>query len=179
MEVGREELSPAGADLEKLGYYLAGLIDGDGSFLVYFNRNKTKEGEERLSCVLRLKISSTNREFLEKLRKKLGMGGVYPYNSKGERNHSEAYGFYVSNFNDFQRIIKMVDGKLLLKQEELEKIKEIVSIIQKKREERGVKAPFTKEELLRIAEIRDTLQRKKRKSNYRTKEWVEKFLTKG
>lgn len=56
--------------------YLAGLIDGDGYIAVYPN---PKGQHSRVQIV----ISSSNKEFLEELKDRIGNGGVYQIEPAG------------------------------------------------------------------------------------------------
>ncbi|HLC39326.1 MAG TPA: LAGLIDADG family homing endonuclease [archaeon] len=154
-------------DVDNFSWYLAGLIDGEGSFIIYVVKNK-----KNFSPVIRIKITSTNQDALFKIKAVLGIGNVYPYNSKANSG-LPAYGWYASSFQDVKTIIDLIDGKLIIKFSELEKIKKVIEIIDKKRLERGIrKQGFTKDQLVQILEIRDSLRMpSQRGKGYHNKEY--------
>lgn len=96
------------------------------------------------------------------LKEMLGVGNFYPYNLKNPekfRSKRESYGYFVQKTEDLEKIIKLIDGKLILKQDNLNAIKKILSIIKAKQAERGKQCgkPFYSSELLKIIELRDKL----------------------
>ena len=140
---------------ENFAYYLAGLIDGEGCFYVTFNKSKCH------SPIIRLKISSTDIRLMIFLKKMLKIGNFYPYNLKNpekSKSKREAYAYYVQKAEDLEKIIELIDGKLVLKQENLEIIKEILSMIKMKQIKRGKRfSNFSRTELEKIIELRDLL----------------------
>jgi len=139
---------------ESFAYYLAGLIDGEGCFYVSFNKNK--------SPTVRLKISSTDIRLMIFLKEMLGMGNFYPYNLKDlekSKNRREAYGYFIQKTKDLEKVVELIDGKLVLKQDNLNIIKEILLIIKAKQTERGKQSgkPFHSSELLKIIKLRERL----------------------
>jgi hypothetical protein len=138
------------------------------------NFNKSKSG---VSIVPRIKITSTNREITELLKEKVG-GGAYPYNEKKLKvGYALGYGWYVSSFKEIERIVNLIDQKLIIKRDELKIFKEILKIIKNKRAERGVaRKGFSKEEVLKIAELRDKLK-KRHGVGYRNRLWFEKMFS--
>ncbi|MDI6806982.1 MAG: hypothetical protein QMD14_04195, partial [Candidatus Aenigmarchaeota archaeon] len=102
---------------------------------------------------------------------------VYPYNSQVAKNSKKSYQWYCSSLRDVKRVVELVDGKMLIKANELEKIKQIIDIIEQKRKERGTgKSAFTKEELSKILEIRDSMRNPiQRDKKYKTKDTFLKY----
>lgn len=171
MAFDENELPPDGAVLNFTDYF-AGLFDGEGCFMVNFN--KSKGG---ISIVPRIKITSTNKEITELLKERLG-GGTYPYNDKKLKvGYSPGYGWYVSSFREIERIVHLIDQKLTIKRDELKIFKEILKIIKNKRVERGIaRKGFSKDEVLKIAELRDKLKNR-HGVGYRNKLWFEKMFS--
>lgn len=171
MEEDQRQIAPT---IDKFSWYLAGLLDGEGFLLVQVNKNKTN-----FSPCLRIKIALMNKEALFKLREFLGIGSVYAYNCKKEKDYSiKSYQWYCSGLRDVKKIIELVEGKLLIKTGELEKFKKIVAIMERKRKERGIaKNPFNKEELSEILEIRDSMRTDfQRSKTYKKKEYFLSML---
>ena len=149
-------------------FYLAGLIDGEGTFTININRNKNI-----FYPSLRINISNTSKELLEKIQKKIDIGRIYP-DRRIKVNWSMCFGLWISNLKEIKQMIVILDRKLILKQKELDLLKKAVEIIENKRKERGIsKSNFTKEEIIKLAELRDLMKRRKG-AKYRNKEYFEK-----
>lgn len=76
----------------QLGFYLAGLIEGDGYF-----------GATKLEIAFHIKDKSTAYQ----LRRSLGFGQIYPYKGK------QAIRFVISNSKGLKSIIELVNGKFV------------------------------------------------------------------
>ena len=156
---------------ENFIHYLAGLIDGEGCFYVSFNNNKHP------SPAVRLKIASSDIRLMNFLLSTLKVGNFYPYNLKNpekSRSRREAYGYYVQKIEDLERLVELLDGKLVIKQENLEIIKKIISIIKSKRSERGRRGKsFTSSEIAEILELKERLKYEKGKTRVNWKERLE------
>lgn len=166
---------------ENFNYYLAGIFDGEGSFLV----NVFKNPSGRFTTQLRFKISNNSKKSLIYIKEKLGFGTVLTRPPR--ENRKELFEFWVNDFKEIKRIIKMIEGKVLVKEKEFEFFKEIADIVEHKRENRGGKgvSSFTREEILKILELRDEIHKlRKGDKKYRSKEWYisnypEFFKTEG
>lgn len=77
---------------DQLGFYLAGLIEGDGDF-----------GATKLEIAFHIKDKSTAYQ----LRRSLGFGQIYPYKGK------QAIRFVISNSKGLKSVIESVNGKFV------------------------------------------------------------------
>jgi hypothetical protein len=168
MEAEEKQIAPRDAD--RLSHYLAGLIDGEGSFII--NINRVGSG---FTPALRIRIASTDREPLEAIRDMLGYGYVYPI-TRNSAGRGKGFGLWISHFERIKEFVKLIDGKLLIKKDELEVFKEAMSVVDKKRRERGIrKDVFRESEILKLCELRDKI-RKRHDDRYRDKEWFAQQL---
>ena len=118
--------------------YLAGFLDGEGSIIIKPPR-------------VRLYISNTNKEVLEKIREFVGCGSVYGINLKNKKeNWNKPYGWTICFHKDVLRILKNLRGKLIIKKELCEKA---IAYIENKRWHNFY---LSKEELLKYKELKSS-----------------------
>ncbi len=87
--------------------YIAGLVDGEGSFTVYIkNPQDNKKIKRRVKAEPRfyVKLIEKDKDILYELQKFFGCGNVY-FQKDTRPNHQNCYRFEVTNRNDLQSII--------------------------------------------------------------------------
>lgn len=155
-------------------YYLAGIVDGEGCFVITINKGY----KQKTYPAIHLKIASTDKDLLEFIQTKLKelgiVANIYPYHNK---KGTAAYGLWVYKLDMVTKTIDLLKDKLVLKKKDLEVMEKIREMIESKRIERGGSGglPFTAEEIIRIVELRDTLGRKKGKIR-RDKNWYMEYF---
>ncbi len=97
--------------------YIAGFIDGEGSIIVKPPR-------------VRIYISNTNREILEKIKVFLEGGSVFEAKRTIKGNWKKQYGWTICSHQDVLRILKNLRNKLIIKRKVCE---EAISYIENKR----------------------------------------------
>ena len=118
--------------------YLAGFLDGEGSIIIRPPR-------------VRLYISNTNREILDKIKEFVKCGNVYEIkrvdkNKKWKRQ----YGWSVCSHKDVLRVLKNLKDKLIIKKELCENA---ISYIENKRWQ---KFYLSKEELVKYKKLKSS-----------------------
>jgi hypothetical protein len=83
--------------------YFAGFLDGEGSILLIPPR-------------VRLYISNTNKDVLEKIKRFVGCGRVYHIKRNNEKWLPQ-YGWAIGNHKDVLRILENIENKLIVKRE--------------------------------------------------------------
>ncbi|MEK6906531.1 MAG: LAGLIDADG family homing endonuclease [Nanoarchaeota archaeon] len=118
--------------------YLAGFIDGEGSIIISPPR-------------IRLYISNTNREVLEKIRNFVNCGKVYEINMKNRnKKWNNQYCWTICSHKDVLKILINLRGKLVVKKEVCEKA---IIYIENKRWQRDY---LSKKELIRYKELKSS-----------------------
>jgi len=87
--------------------YVAGLVDGEGSFTVYIlNTGLKKERKRRTRAEPRfyLKLIERDKNILYELKKFFGCGNIYFQKDK-RKNHQNCYRYEVANRKDLERVI--------------------------------------------------------------------------
>ena len=97
--------------------YLAGFIDGEGSIIIKPPR-------------IRLYISNTNREILEKIKEFVKCGSIYEIKRRPNPKWSQQYGWTVCYHKDCLKILKSIRNKLMIKRQLCE---EAIKYIKNKR----------------------------------------------
>jgi signal recognition particle subunit SEC65 len=82
--------------------YIAGIIDGEGSIGIRKNR-------------IRVVISNTNIEMLNKIKEYLGFGNVKDYDKRNPKWNREGR-FITRNNNEAKILLSAINGKLIIKQ---------------------------------------------------------------
>jgi len=111
--------------------YLAGFIDGEGSIIIKPPR-------------VRLYISNTNKKVLEEIKDFLKCGSVFEVKRKIKENWKKQYGWTICLHQDVLRILKNLNGKLIIKQKLCE---EAIFYIENKRWQKDY---LSKEELVKL-----------------------------
>lgn len=117
--------------------YLSGFIDGEGSIIIKPPR-------------VRLYISNTNKEILEKIKKFVKCGAVYEVKRKNKNKWRKQYGWTICHHKEVLRILKEIKDKLIIKKELCEKA---ISYIENKRWHRYY---LSKEELIKYKELKSS-----------------------
>ena len=97
--------------------YLSGFIDGEGSIILKPPR-------------VRLYISNTNKDILEKIHKFVKCGAVFKVKRMEKANWKNQYGWTVGNHRDCLRVLKKLKNKLIVKRKKCE---EAIDYIENKR----------------------------------------------
>jgi stalled ribosome rescue protein Dom34 len=86
--------------------YITGLIDGEGSFTVYVNDDKSslRKRKARIEPKFYIKLVSEDKDMLYQLKKYFGCGNVYLQRDK-RRNHKDCYRYEVTKREDLQKVI--------------------------------------------------------------------------
>ena len=87
--------------------YIAGLVDGEGSFTVYIRDvNKEKKAERRVVAEPKfyIKLIEKDKDILYSLKEFFGCGSVY-FQKDTRPNHQNCYRYEVYNRNDLTKII--------------------------------------------------------------------------
>jgi hypothetical protein len=92
--------------------YLAGFIDGEGSFGIYKHKFKNRN----LIYVCRITIANTNYNVLEEIQKEFG-GHIY--NKKNYLKWKQGYNL-CWDAKEVDKLLKILDGRLVIKQEQLD-----------------------------------------------------------
>ena len=88
--------------------YIAGLIDGEGSFTVYLRKGRYKKVE----CHFYVKLVKDELPLLRKLQRSLKCGRIY-LQKDTRKNHSDCYRFEVGNLKDLrEKIIPLLKNRL-------------------------------------------------------------------
>lgn len=118
--------------------YLAGFIDGEGSIIIKPPR-------------VRLYISNTNKEVLDKIKEFVKCGSVYEVNMKNKKkNWNKQYGWTICFHKDVLEILKNLRGRLIIKRELCEKA---INYIENKRWQRFY---LSKEELVKYKKLKSS-----------------------
>lgn len=92
--------------------YIAGFIDGEGSITIRKNR-------------VRITIPQTNFEILDEIRLFFGFGGITTVKKRKE-HWKQSWVYYSGSNKNSDKILKLLDGHLILKQKKLEEAKTIL-----------------------------------------------------
>ncbi len=86
--------------------YIAGLVDGEGSFTVYVKNDKFNRSERRVRVEPKfyLKLIEKDKEILYKLKQFFGCGSVY-FQKDTRPNHQNCYRYEVYNRDNLNDII--------------------------------------------------------------------------
>ena len=112
--------NPIGADnqQERLDAYLAGFVDGEGSFHVAVQRNPSSRAGLQLVPELHVSQNPERREVLDLLQRRLGCGHIRE-NHRGSRDTTLV--LVVRNRSDLlNRVLPFFDGQPLLSSKQLE-----------------------------------------------------------
>jgi hypothetical protein len=112
--------NPIGADnqQERLDPYLAGFVDGEGTFHVAVQRNPSTRAGWQLVPEFRVSQNPERREVLDLLKHRLGCGRISE-NHRGSRDHSLV--LVVRKRTDLvQRVIPFFDSQPLLSAKQVE-----------------------------------------------------------
>jgi hypothetical protein len=112
--------NPIGADnqQERLDAYLAGFVDGEGTFHVALQRNPSTRAGWQLVPEFHVSQNPERREVLDLLQRRLGCGRIRE-NHRGSRDISLV--LVVRNRNDLvERVIPFFDDQPLLSSKQLE-----------------------------------------------------------
>jgi len=114
--------------------YVAGFMDGEGSIIIKPPR-------------VRLYISNTDKDVLDKICKFLKCGRVFEVKRKPNKNWSKQYGWTICDHNECLRVLKNLKGKFVVKKD---KCKEAINYIEGKR---WLGNYLTKSELVKFGDI--------------------------
>ena len=108
--------------------YLAGLIDGEGCFLLFKHSNKKlKKGYHWQST---LTITQNNREFLESIINELGCGYISTMTKKDTFGRRVIYGYFMSlSGNHLREILPIIIPYLRRKRKQAELLLEALTLI--------------------------------------------------
>ncbi len=84
--------------------YIIGLVDGEGSFTVYVNLNKSQNRRVRVEPKFYLKLTEEDKDILYQLQKFFGCGSVY-FQKDTRPNHKNCFRYEVYNREDLNQII--------------------------------------------------------------------------
>lgn len=161
--------------------YIAGFFDGEGSAHIITIKRKEKKFPFQLRP--HIDISQKDKFILEKIKKYLGYGKV------GKNYFAGAYKYFIVSHNVILRFIDDIGKYTVIKKQQLELLREMINIANKKKN-----VPYVKDELERIIDIRDklhTLNQTNKKLKYsreeilnatdfiNIKDWNKKRSTRG
>jgi len=81
----------------RVGYYLAGFTDGDGSFCVCFSKRKTKNSKKSWRISLLFSVGQKEKVILSQFKKHLKCGKIL-----ASKSRDGIYYYRVENFNAIQ-----------------------------------------------------------------------------
>lgn len=109
---------------EDFKWYLAGLFDGEGSLQVRLREDVRYKA--KYHTILRVEVSQKRPSVLRLLQKELQMG--YLHHDKKR----DIWSFYVHKLADIKKFIETVDGKLHVKNEEMQRFKMCIEMLDRK-----------------------------------------------
>lgn len=143
--------------------YIAGLIDGDGSFQlqIKFRDRKNKTFQINPRVQIGFKYLPKEEKLLYQIQKYFNAGKIYISN-KGKENATMRW--FTTNIDDHIKVCKLVIPFLELKKEQAKKLLSVCELMKSKRKKRYCKGLatssfdiYSKTEMLKIAEIATTM----------------------
>jgi rubrerythrin len=167
---------------EKFLAWLAGFMDGEGSFIVSICKSRSSKACRYgllVKVCVELTQSEPNAWVLDFIKEKLGLGGAHikivpserGFNDNSNRKPTRRLSF--NGASQCMKIAEMLLPYLVLKKKQCELLLEACKIIKEKR-------TWTKEDLIRIAELRDQITdcgRRRHDSRYLTADDVKRILS--
>jgi len=105
--------------------YIAGLIDGEGSFIVWKDKYHNHVG-------YRLTITNTDPKLHEWLRKRLGFGAIRKLEQKN-RKHRTGYYFAICRSSELELLLREIKDFLVVKREHAECMLRLIEIKKSKK----------------------------------------------
>ena len=142
--------------------YIAGLIDGDGSFQLQI-KFRDKEGRFQINPRVQIGFKHLPKEekLLYQVQKYFNAGKIYISN-RGKEN--AIIRFWTTNLDDTIKVCKLVIPFLELKKEQAKKLLSVCELMKSKRKKRYCKGftttsfdIYSKAEMIRIAKIATTM----------------------
>ena len=154
--------------------YLCGLIDGEGCFNISIYKGDPKIG----FCVcpqFMIHLTKDSKKILDVLRILLNSGNVRSNKNNYDRNIRKLRGrdsfiFRIARINDCIKLAEFLDGKLMIKQKDLEIWKEILDLIKNRQH-------LTKNGILWIAKLRDGMNNPSKSRRYKDYDWFKNFFS--
>jgi len=143
--------------------YVAGFLDGDGHISLWVRKNYRLK---TFHFTPSINFSQKNKFVLEKIKEYLNMGYI--------TNHGNGYTLHITNKESVKRLVSLLDGKLIAKQEELDILKEYLALT-----ELGMRSMASKETLLKLLYLVERISEigkhkpKKIARFAKIKEWIE------
>jgi hypothetical protein len=120
--------------------YIAGIIDGEGSIIC-------------IKSKVRVQIANTDMNMLYKIQRSLGFGSVSQYKER-KPNWKKAGIYRTCNNNESRKLLELLNGKLIIKQDKCEKAINILCEYYKKLE----KYNYDKEKALEMLKTQSVRQ---------------------
>ena len=141
--------------------YLCGLIDGEGCFGISFCKTKNRKIRYSVQPQFMLHFTESSLEILNFIQKLLNTGSITLDRNLGKLKNDKcknSYIYRICSINECIELANFLDGKLKIKQKDLEIWKKILYMIKHERH-------LAKEGLLEIFELRKQMNKtvKKRK----------------
>jgi len=108
---------------DELEWYIAGLFDGEGN--IHFR-------EDRRSA-MEINITNTDERVIRQIHKELGLG--YVDSQKQREDWSEKYSIRIRSLSEAKDFLRMVEGKVRIKKEDVKKALERVKDYEQRKEE--------------------------------------------
>lgn len=141
--------------MQKLNpHYLAGFIDGEGSFNVSVSKHTTTKSRRDIYTAFSIELRGDDRKLLERIQKTIGCGGIYRYDYP-KYKWGPHYKYKIGSAKDLaEKLFPLLDKyPLQAKKKEVYKIFRKI-IIMKNRKEHLTDKGFKK-----ILDLRDQMRR--------------------
>jgi len=106
------------------GDYLAGFFDGEGSFILRFQKDSRYKTGWQVKP--HINITQKNKEVLEKIKDELKIGNLYFH------KRDKIWYFNVHKIQHLLKFVSLLKGKMLVKAKGLEKFEQCLVLISKK-----------------------------------------------
>jgi hypothetical protein len=117
--------------------YVAGLVDGEGSFTLQIHETKWKDGRHGIGLNSRVQIGFSHRpkeeEVLKKVQKLLGGGKIYISNKGTDK---AMIVLWTTNYDDTIKFCEMLIPHLIIKKRQAKMLLEAAKLIKKRHESR-------------------------------------------
>ena len=102
-------------------YYLAGIIDGEASFVIVFK--KDKRYRTGIHVITRFTLPQKNKQLLEEIKRYLGMGRIYWH------SRDRLWYFEITSYRELYELTTRICPKLILKRNKCLKMHKILEYI--------------------------------------------------
>ncbi|MBW2978374.1 LAGLIDADG family homing endonuclease [Candidatus Woesearchaeota archaeon] len=156
--------------------YICGFIDGEGCFNITIFKNDSLSTGLTICPQFMIHVTKDNRKILNFIQKTLNSGIISFSKSSYQRDvrnlrARDASKYRIAKINDCIKLAEFLDGKLRVKQKDLESWKKILKIIEEGRH-------LTKKGILEVAKIRDEMNNPQKSKRYKSYQWFEKYFNK-